>query len=408
MSDSEDKEIEKIMTDIKKSSRDDFFANIWHLEKFTSFAIKFHDSISGIAKFFYQTIVPPKLDVPLETAQSNMDTFAKEAEIECYGIRRKSKKKLKKGSLEEKLETLGDYYLPREEFTGQSESVLWQSALAYDLKGIIPAPHESLEDFVYRGNSLLFIHQKLKESFHEPRITAKERDVKLDTGYSISRLVTQDDLKEANQRIPYFMDLSWVAVYVKEKKEMMVPALGLTFTLPQYNGFNFVQMLSEYKSREQFVNVLAHELTHAGTVHSDTKTKYLETKAYSVGKGDLMMGEYVVAVNSNPPLWMLVSSWIINNYIPFLSDHSLKVIPKVKSAITILTNTAVYREVEKELQELYGDKGGYFLGRLNADEMEEFRYTNNIPARMAMKDDLKWRIMHDNFLTLDGLEENKS
>lgn len=363
-----------------------------------SYSIRFHDFISRLAKLVYRGIVPPNMKVPPETAHSNIDTFVKEAIERTKRYYREEENKVE--SLEGKLATFGDHYIPREDLANQP--VLWETALEYDLKGIIPAPHETIRDFVYRGNTLLFLHRLLRKNNKEPKIEVKEWDVKLGITYS-DEFVNQKDVEEANRRIPYFMDLSWVAVYVKDKKDFMVPALGLTFTLPQYNGFNFVQMLSEYKSREQFVSVLAHELTHAGTVYLDTKRKFLETKAYSVGKGDLILGEYVVALNASPRLWMRGVEWFFQSvlFIP-LPDKYLKILPKVRSAIEILDNTYSYREVERELKESYGDLGGYILGRLNAAEMEEFRDTNDIPARIAMKDDLKWEIMRTNFARLQS------
>ncbi len=257
---------------------------------------------------------------------------------------------------------------------------------------------------MYRANTLLFLHRYLRKLYREPDIqihTSLDENTKPTVTLGIknaSGFITQTDLEEANNRIPYFMDLSWIAAYVKNKKEFIVPALGITFTLPQYNGFNFVQMLSEYKSREQFISVLTHEMTHAGTVYLDTKRTFLETKAYAVGKGDLILGEYAVALNTSPPLLISILRWIFSAYLPLIPfpDKYFKLYPKIKSGLEILDNISTYRQVERELKELYGIKGGYILGRVNADEMEEFRDTNNIPARIAMKNDLKWKIMKTN------------
>lgn len=380
--------------------------------RLVSFSIWFHDYVNTLTKLTYHSIIPPKMDVPLETAQSNIDTFTKKViedtekingDLYSFGLYEQKKPKAK--SLEKRLETFGDYYIPTENLKNKRKSsLLWKTALEYDLKGIIPKPSETLEDFVYRGNTLLFIHKKLKKNYGEPKIEVKNLiDVKLSINpyYETTKFVKPEDIEEANRRIPYFMDLSWVAVYVKEKKDFIVPALGITFTFPQYNGFNFVQMLSEYKSREQFVSVLAHEMTHAGTVYFDTKRKFLETKAYSVGKGDMILGEYAVAFNAGTGFLIGIIKKIVENYmfIP-LPDKYIKILPKIKSAIEILDNTGSYREVERNLKELYDLKGGYILGRLNADEMEEFRDTNNIPARIAMKEDLKWKIMKTNFAKL--------
>jgi len=65
-------------------------------------------------------------------------------------------------------------------------------------------------------------------------------------------------------------------------------------------------------------------------------------------------------------------------------------IPKVKSAIEIADNKSVFKECQKNLINAYGDAAGnYILGRLTADEIEEFAYTNNVPKRLAKKKGLK-------------------
>jgi len=85
-----------------------------------------------------------------------------------------------------------------------------------------------------------------------------------------------------------------------------------------------------------------------------------------------------------------------------LPTRYLKALPKIRSAIQIFTKRGSYRTVEKELKEIYGVKGGYILGRLNGDEIEEFRYTNDIPGRIAMKKNLKWLIMQANLAKLQN------
>ena len=137
------------------------------------------------------------------------------------------------------------------------------------------------------------------------------------------------------------MDLSWVAAYTMEPKDFIIPALGITFTLPDKNGFNFINMLNVYKSREQFLNVLSHEMTHAGTVHFDTRRDYLETKAYNVGKGDLMLGEYAVAVDKNPRLWVKIIDFTTTAFGLPLPKRVIQAIPKIKSAYDIWSNNSL-------------------------------------------------------------------
>ncbi len=372
-----------------------------------SYAIGFHDFVVSTAEFIYANIFPLKNKTVPELAHSNMDKLVQELLLRQKYIDPpvKSTAKNKKnrhsvGSLEKCLSTFGDCYIPRTDFESGEESVLWDAALQYDLKGIVSIPKEELKDFVYRGNSLLFLHRQIRRKGCKVVVKPEEGEIKLrfDFWGLPVRLVNQADLEEACKRIPYFMDLSWVTAYVTDKKKLLVSTLGLTFTLPEYNGFNFIEMLPEYKSREQFISVLSHELTHAGTVYFDSRRSFIETKAYSVGKGDLLLGEYVVSFNATPPLWMTCVKLLFEHvlHIP-ISDKKFSIVPKALSFLEVLDNTGSYRAVEKELNSIYGVKGGYILGRLNADELEEFRDTDHIPARIDAKNDLKWRIMKDNF-----------
>ncbi len=372
-----------------------------------SFAVGFHDFVSEAGRFFYMNLFPPKINATPENAREKMEEFAQSVQekpswkfIFNYGSELDDLKEQFVGQgLEEKLSSLGLFYITRKELDDKPMLMLWNAAKQYDFKGIIPAPNEKLRDFVYRANTLLFIHKHLRGNGFEPEIEfdKKTREIQLKL-LNLTKFIRREDLEEANKRIPYYMDLTWVAAYVKSPKEMMVPALGLTFTLPQYNGLNFIQMRSSYKTREQFMNVLSHEMVHAGTVYLDTRRDYLETKAYSVGKGSLLLGEYVVALNSAPALWMRAIKFVSENffYIPF-PNNWFRFLPKIRSAVEIMDNAKTYRIVEQELRGLYGKKGGYVLGRLNGDEIEEFRDTNNIPARIRLKKDLKWRILRTNF-----------
>ena len=60
----------------------------------------------------------------------------------------------------------------------------------------------------------------------------------------------------------------------------------------------------------------------------------------------------------------------------------------------MIINKFLYRRVGEDLRSLYGEnKGNYILGRLSADEIEEFGYTNSITGTVANKRDLKWTII---------------
>ncbi len=372
------------------------------------FAELFYDSINTSALLAYKSIFGKQEDLPREIVLKNVKELLRnlgDGVAEPNESKRGAEKE--KLSLEQKLTTLGEYFIQTEKISDISGSKLWRAALQYDLKGIVPQHEESLEDFVFRGNTTLYVHKQLrKPSEYGIRelyidIDKETSDVKLKLRLEGGSIISEEDLKEANKRIPYYMDLSWVTGYVKRPEDLIIPALGLTFTLPQYNGLSFIQMCDRYKSRKFYLEVLSHEMVHAGTVFLDNpqRREFIETKAYAVGRGSFM-GEYAVAVNSRPNILLKAAQMAIQFFLPGVPDSLFKYAPKVKGAIQIAVTTGMYNQVKEGLVKLYGHQGNYILGRLTADEMDEFRYTNDIPARINMKNNLKWQIMKENFASL--------
>ena len=386
--------------------------------KIFSMMEKFHLSVNLFAKSLWQKYAQKMPVVDKAKAQSNMEEFVELLVNRApYSIRKQvsapfaketdlpqvyyEDEKPQVKSSEEILKEFGSLYVSREEIEKVDLEDLMDLSLEYDLKGLVPSVDENLFDFIYRANSTLFIHDLWKKSNLTASIDFKlgDEDLALSPKSHI-RWAKDEDIAEAVDMIPYHMDLSWVAVSVHNKREFSVPALGLTYTIPQYNGVNWVQMLDSYKSREQYLSVLAHELVHAGTVHLDTKKDYLETKAYHVGRGSKMLGEQVVALNARPGIIEGLVRQVVQVYFPFITDKMFNYLHKGVSAVKIYEKTNSFKQVQKELVDIYGSKGNYILGRLTADELEEFRDTNNIPARIEMKDSLKWTIMKENFSRL--------
>jgi len=382
-----------------------------------SFARGIHDTLNSLVNTFYRLIRPLVLEVPPEEARQNMHDFIlkefppREKVEDEHPLRIRSlikkgekKKKTKPLSLEDKIQKMGEYYISYKEIITINHEVLWPTALKYDWKGIIARPTETLPELIYRGNSLLYLSQRWRERSHcglDVKVESKNWEVQLETnilGYKGK--VSERDIQLALRRLPYHMDLSWFPVSVKE--ELMAPALGITFILPHYNGIGFIQMLPSYKSRDKFIEILSHELVHAGTVYLDSSRRdYLETKAYHVGRGTLL-GEYTVATNQQQNIveWVIMNSWgFLFPWLP-VPKYLGTIFPKARAALHIAANTGTFHDVQRKLTELYGQKGNYLLGRLMGDEIEEFHYTNDIPARMVRKDSLKWQIMKANFETL--------
>lgn len=380
--------------------------------KIFSLAVKYYELHEKAFKAVYKSIVPDKTKISKEKKLENIDKLAKSMvkqkklkNFTClsfaqdYSLEQKNKKK----SIIKKLSELGKHYVSRDIFDGlKSHKKLWKLALEYDKKGIIPAPDETLVDFIYRANTLLFMHKGMRETNTNPKLKIDEEtfDITLEL-HPHADIIKKEDIIDANKRIPYFMDLSWVAGSVKKNFDVPVPALGMCFTLPQYNGFNFLQMKNRYDSREQYLKILSHELTHMGTVYLDTLHDFVETKAYTVGSGRL--GEFVVAANKAPSLFLRIGRFIMEKYflipVPNLVYHA---VPRIFSAVKILENNLIFRQARKNLTGIYGDRADYVLGRLSADEIQEVVHTNDLEARIDMKDGLKWNIMKTN-LTKNNL-----
>ena len=313
-----------------------------------------------------------------------------------YGLRKAGKSHDRESSsmpLESRLSTLGDFYILHEEFRSIPSLALWRMALQYDALGMVPGKEEPLRDFAYRANSLLFIHKTFRKIHLRPVIDVDtdKSDVTVAVTFD-ALLVKADDLREASRRIPYHMDLSWIAAFIDPKSPFLGRAYGVCFTLPKYNGLNFILMRKKYASREKFLSILAHEMVHMGTVYLDTMRDFLETKAYIAGSAAL--GEYTIALNQRPTPILKGIKFLLDIVVRIpLPGLSYAAIPKVWSALKIRERRGVYNTVERRLQGLYGPMGNYIMGRLDADEVTELMYTNNIPARIALKNGVKWGIM---------------
>jgi hypothetical protein len=354
-------------------------------------SIKFHDRINSAVGFLYKEIRRIDYSVPRDEALKNLDKFAREVEDRTRSMRINEGKEK---TLEERLATLGKHYIPFEQFEEASPQLLFDLACVYDEKGIVAKRDEKLRDLTYRGNTMLFVHRTFKKEGIKPKVEldTKDWDVTVHVKSGDVNLLKQEDIEEANSRIPYGMDLSWIAGFIGDDNSgILSGAYGVCFTLPKYGGLNFLLMRDRYKSREAFLKVLSHEMAHMGTVYLDTRRDFLETKAYAAGSA--AFGEYTIALNQRPNLLLRICKALVKNYFP-VSETAFKVLPKILSAVKIAENRRVYSNVRDRLHTLYGeDNGNYILGRLMADEIEEFGYTNNIPARIDEKRDLKWEVI---------------
>ncbi len=386
------------------------FDGIIKESRLTKLAIGFHDTVNFAIKSVYRQVKSVDYSVPREDALRNLDEFAsnirqrafqKQMKKEIFGrhsdetAKSEIDEKIKEPSLEEKLSSLGEHYVPHGDLGNVDSSTLSSLAVKYDGKGIIPRQDEEIKAFVYRGNTILFLHKTFKRENIRPEIKfdTKNWDVSVEVKMWDTKVIKQEDIEEANSRIPYGMDLSWVAGFIGGDAGILSGAYGVCFTLPKYHGLNFLLMRESYKSREAFMKVLSHEMAHMGTVYLDTRRDFLETKAYAVGSA--AFGEHTIALNQRPNILLKAMKFVMEHYlyIPF-PDRVFNSIPKVLSAVRIAENRSLYGGVEKRLQALYGeDDGNYVLGRLTADEIEEFGYTNNVPARINEKRDLKWDII---------------
>ncbi len=370
-----------------------------------------HTAGSHLAKLAYHSFIPYKLEVEREESVRNIEELVRDVLIHRMdenndhdGSYRMSVDRTDKNEEltdEEMLQKPGEFFIPHKFFKDKDLNVLWETALEYDKKGIIPKLDETVLDFVHRGNTNLAISSFLKRRNKGLALDASnwvdwKSSVKEE--YLASH-ATEQDMTEANESIPLYMDLTWVPVFVKPVLTM--PAAGLTFTLPHYNGLSWVEMLDTYKDRNQYLEILAHELTHAGTVYFDTRRDFLETKAYDVGKGS-MLGEYNVAAAKSPS----IGSTIFSTIITFGSsgwlngDRLIKYGVKLKTATEIHVKNKQYQAVRKRLKENFGEKGNYILGRLTADEMDEFFFCDNIQTHIDAKESLKWKLMRHNFREL--------
>ena len=361
-------------------------------------SIAFYDTVMSILKYVQLGISRPSQNTPLVERQHNMDLLAQELESSRESRwDPKEKKRRKNLTLAERLKTFGENYVERFELGAVSDLELYQFALKYDLKGIIPISREGLDDFVYRANSTLFMHNMLRENKQKVVINFDEKKFDIDLAFEYgAKIIDKTDIEEANQRIPYHMDLSWMTGFVDAKSPILSFAYGVCFTSPKHNGFNFLVMRNQYKSREEYLRVLSHEMTHMGTVYFDDSPELLETKAYTVGTA--AFGEYTIALNQRPHLLQSLLKWGLDRLtFGAIPNPVYKFIPKIYSAITIAERKSRFEGARRRLQEVYGEqKGDYIVGRLGSEEVNEFFYTNDIHSRFDSKDGLKWNIIRDN------------
>jgi hypothetical protein len=365
--------------------------------KLSRLSMRFHDFVNTAAALLYKQVRKLDYSTPREEAIKNMDALARQIPDWARFSRGEADKR--QLGTKKRLQTLGRYYVPPEEIGQVAPRSLEALAGKYDWQGLIPRDGETLQDFIYRGNATLFLHRAFREHKLGPEVKfdTKNWDVSLGVNKSGEvKLIRREDIEGANKRIPFHMDLSWIAGFIEDKSPILSMAYGVCFTLPKYNGFNFLLMRGRYKSREMFMKILAHEMTHMGTVYLDTRREFLETKSYAVGSA--AFGEHTVAINKRPNLaFRILKAGIESVFFVSIPEVLVKALPKVQSAISIAGNRRLYHKVGDKLHRLYGEeRGNYFLGRLTADEIEEFGYTNDIPARIEQKDSLKWKIMKRN------------
>jgi hypothetical protein len=374
--------------------------------KLIALAVGFHDMVNSTGRFLYKQVRRNQDSIPPDEAIINLDSYVrKELKYSGHFDDLESNKDDLKNT-KDKLKKFGEHYLPIDEIKTLKSSELEGLAANYDWLGLIPQNKELPENFVYRANTMLFLHKIFREDSSSPKLDLdKDKlDISLGRLECGAKLVRVEDIKEANKRIPFHMDLSWVAAFVDNETLILSGAYGACLTMPKYCGLGYIFMRERYKTREKFLKVLAHEMTHMGTVHLDTRRDLLETKAYTVGSASF--GEYTIALNAQPGLITKGLKFgietIVGSFIPITIPESLmRIWPKIHSAIEISANRKIYRLVKERLHNLFGkDKGNYFLGRLTADEIEEFAYTNNLLASIDKKQNLKWKIMKRNSATL--------
>jgi hypothetical protein len=351
-------------------------------------SISFYNYMTAMAVNYWRRLRPKPEQVDKLQAIKNMHDLAKEY-VDYQGE--------SPHTLHERLSSMGKHYVEHKDINLE-EALMHELSLQYDRKGLLARDEESLRDFVYRANTQLFIHKAARETRRHPEVSVESETLKLSVNVRKADILPEEDVQEANRLIPYFMDLSWAAGTTVRNK-WMYGARGLCFTLPTHNYLSFVNMRKEYKSREQYLMCLSHELTHMGTVYIDSSHEFTETKAYFVGSGRL--GEFAVAVNATPPLLMSLARVVLEGMMKIsLPDRLFSFIPKVTSAITIANQTRVFKSVRSKLHDEFGQYSDYILGRLTSEELYEMEFTNNIQARIQGKDSLRWRIMKQNLTSL--------
>lgn len=379
------------------------------LHSFFELAEKFHTTVNSVARRAAHTFKPRTFDAPPDERRRNITTL-------YHALKNRDPRNefimasdLVTSTCVDSTPTdyiavsamaSGKGFVEFSDVKALPQEDLWRKAVYFDSKGIIPRKDEHLDEFVFRANTTMAMHRMLRSnSLLDIGIEAKDDVLSLNAELGMSSWqIPSADIEEANAKIPYGMDLSWLSVRARSDDMLkLYGALGVTFTIPSYDHFSFLYVRDKYPTRKQYMDVLAHEMTHAGTVALDIRSDYLETKAYAVGKGSAMLGEYVVAINISPPLWMSAVGFVFDR-IPLPTPDFKRLVKygmKVHSWYNIKEKTIGFREVQQRLTRRYGDKGNYILGRLDAEEMGEMRETNNIAARVALKDDLKWRIMKE-------------
>ena len=362
--------------------------------KLSRASIEFYDFTNHLAKRIYMQLRSIDYSTPKNEAIKNLDQFVQRISFE---IDNDSKKVLfNSKNLEDKLDDYGLSYVSREEINKLSSDKAQKYLKTYDKLGLIPRNDEDLKDYIYRANTQLILH-KIFRNFGLRPVLKMDKDFDTSIGHieGYSSIIPIEDIMEANKKIPYGMDLSWISAFTNDDNNFLKGAYGVCVTLPKYYGLSYLSIRGTFKSRENYLKVLSHEMSHFGTVFLDSRRDFLETKAYAAGSA--AFGEHTISINQKPS--------IIQNIIKYGFEGILRIqlpkflfstIPKVKSAIEIADNKSVFKECQKNLINAYGDAAGnYILGRLTADEIEEFAYTNNVPKRLAKKKGLKWKIVKE-------------
>jgi len=380
-----------IFSDIQKGSKQLSKPPLYVLKKCSDTAIFFYDHTRSIGEWVYKRVKGEEPLIEKEQSKKNLETYVKSVQNRIPDLVPHTPTKKK---LEQQLLRHGSFYVPPQEIEQLPATFLRHLAAQYDDKGIIPNREETLPEFAFRANTLLYLHHTHRKYLIRPEINIEKDgwDISL-TPLGDDNIISRQDIAEANQKIMYDMDLSWVTGYIGEKNGLLSSAYGMCLTLPKYNGFTFLMVREQFKTREKYLAVLAHEMTHMGTVYLDSRRDFLETKAYAVGSA--AFGEHTIAINKQPHLITRAVLFGIETFFRIPIPQTLKQIgPKMLSAVRIAENRGLYNRVSKRLHHTYGtQKGNYILGRLTADEIEAMGYTNNLPKLIDQQTNLKWEIM---------------